>query len=76
MKKTALYIIVIGTTLAIVSNAQSMDNTKTSMIPVKKKYQYIYGIGKSPTLDGGYEIVYKELIDSVEITETDTLNIK
>jgi hypothetical protein len=71
MKKTALYIMVIGTTLAIVSNAQTVNDTAR-----KKKYEYIYGIGKSPTLDGGYEIVYRELIDSVEITETDTLNIK
>lgn len=72
-KETSIALIVVGITLlltSIVLDAIAQQDT------VKKKYQYIYGIGTSPTLDGGYEIVYQELIDSVEITEIDTLSIK
>jgi len=71
MKKIALNIIVIGTTLAIVSNAQTVNDTAH-----KKKYEYIYGIAYSSTLEGYLQILNEYIIDSVEITETDTLNIK
>ena len=71
MKKIALNIIVIGTTLAIVSNAQTVNDTAH-----KKKYEYIYGVDMEYTLEGYHRIVNEYIIDSVEITETDTLNIK
>lgn len=59
-------LITVGTIFTLALSAQSVSKSQ----PAKKKYEYIYGIGVSPTLDGGYEIVYQELIDSVEVADT------
>lgn len=64
MKKTIL--IACGTVLALALSAQSISDT---VVPIKKKYEYIYGIGVSPTMDG-YIIVSEEIIDSVEVIDS------
>ena len=72
-KETSIALIVVGITLlltSIVLDAIAQQDT------AKKKYEYIYGVEMGYTLEGYHQILNEYIIDSVEITEIDTLSIK
>ena len=74
-KETSIALIVVGVTLLLTSIVLDAIAEQTTTTP-PKIYEYIYGVDMEYTLEGYHRIVNEYIIDSVEITETDTLNIK